>query len=187
MELQKLKSGKLYSGTISTFVPQGKMFKVVTDGKVTLKSVDQETGEEKILGLANNGQIKKRSSGAMTIQAAKNVFWFPEFQDDDVTYDPADDMPLETNVAPPMTTMEKMKAMIREQLLNEFGNSNQEYETLEEALDLDIDGDGDIGLTQYNPQPMVEEEPAPPEEPQPPQEGGGGSETEEVDQTAESP
>jgi hypothetical protein len=72
----------------------------------------------------------------------------------------------------PETLQEKMQRMVQQIAHTTMALNNAEVETLEEALDFDVDGEGEVALSGYGVIELVDEMPKePPEEPkEPPQE-----------------
>ena len=78
---------------------------------------------------------------------------------------------------PPLTLEQKLMRAFGDRLMAQYGPDSNEVETMEDAMDFDIDGDGDIAGTPYIveldpvrdlPNETLEEPPAePPAEPPP--------------------
>lgn len=136
---------QLKKGSAKIFIPKGKM-------------VDMECPEELVLGTCTpdgeyvrirhvQGRYSFKSPGFVVIDTVKEEdIWYINYQTDDITFDPVDPIPVEAAISEAPTMMDRMRAMIQQEVINRYGEN--QMETLEEAMDFDIDGDGHIG-SQY--------------------------------------
>lgn len=162
MEPTKVKSNTLYSGKKLIYIARNKRFSIHADKPVTIKSVNMETGEETIHTLKQT-DIYAKSTGLLSIQASDTTFWTIEYQDEEVTKEQPDPVPKEAAIQAPLSTLERMRQLIHQEVVSRYGEN--QIETLEEAMDFDINGDGEIGLTPHEAILMQEEniEPVTPE------------------------
>lgn len=128
-------ANKLYQGDAEIIIPVGKKYVFQHDGNS--KITDQNGFPIPDVG---------KSPGIINITSSLG-FWAIDFQDDNETYTLADDVPVEVGIESPPDIMTRMRQMIAAEVMNKYGNDSQEVETLEEALDFDIDGDGQIGYS----------------------------------------
>jgi hypothetical protein len=128
-------SDKLYSGNAEIFIPVTKKYHFQHDGASKIEDAN---------GFALNPIGK--SPGIINV-ISPNGFWAITFQDDARTYIPADDVPMEINMDEEPDIMTRMRNLITAEVMNKYGQDSNQVETLEEALDFDIDGDGEIGYT----------------------------------------
>jgi hypothetical protein len=160
MAIEKLISGNVYQGTISTFIPYNKKFSISSDGEFKVQKINPDTGE--VLESLNSDNMRLVSKSPGTFQVVpKNKttqFWSIFFQDENRTYEKSDPIPFEVNIDNPPSIMDRMRVMIQEEFMNKYGDDSREIETLEEALDFDIDNDGEIGFTAGEIAAMTDEE-----------------------------
>lgn len=142
---------QLKKGSAEIYIPKGKL-------------VDMECPEELCLGTCTpdgeyvriryvKGRYSFKSPGLVIIDTVKEEdIWYINYQTDDITFDPVDPVPVEAAISEQPTMMDRMRAMIQQEVINRYGEN--QMETIEEAMDFDIDGDGHIG-SQYE---MMDEE-----------------------------
>lgn len=156
--MEKILSNVVYSGEKHFYIPQGKRVFLYSDGAVVVNCISSN-GELLPFGGADlNKTFTFKSKGAMVIKASPETFWYASFQDVKQTFDPSDPKPVEANIENPPSTIDRMRAMIAEEIMHRYGANSDAVESAEEAFDFDIDGDGDIGLSGYEVVDMVEEE-----------------------------
>lgn len=144
-KITKLISGDVYTGDKSTYIPKGKRINLVSTDPVNILCINLETGEIKKPYLVNvNNQVFK-SPGYLTIKASKGVVWSIDFQDETKTNEVIDSDPMETDVEEPLPILQRMQEMIKNEVIARYGANSVEVETLEDAMDFDIDDDGIIG------------------------------------------
>lgn len=145
MEIKQLKSGTLYHGDIDTFIPRGKHVTLVSTDTVLINTVDIETGELKKPYLVDVQNLKFKSPGYLSIKASKKTLWSMDFQDHEKTVEKVDSVPVEQAVQEPLPILERMQQMIKAEVIARYGQNSEEAETLEDAMDFDLNDDGHIG------------------------------------------
>jgi hypothetical protein len=120
-----------------------------------------------------------KSPGYINVQS-KTGFWAIDYQE--TNHHPADEVPVEVPLQQPPNIMQRMQDMVREMVFNKYGQESVEMESMEEALNFDIDEDGHIGspyeladeeqfieevITPTAEPTATETSPTPPEEPTP--------------------
>lgn len=143
------KSSELMTGSAQIYIPPTKKFKFTHDG--TCSITDQDGFQ-----IGEGNTVISKSPGILNIMG--DGLWAIEYQDFDKTFTPADDTPVEVGIESPPDIMTRMRQMIASEFMNKYGAQSTEVETLEEALDFDIDGDGNIGFSAAEIAAMDEEE-----------------------------
>jgi hypothetical protein len=153
-----------------------------------------EDGEEVTQLLSNSHEpVEIRATGAtqleMRIPRSRHS-WYDHFKHVDAC-EKVSSIPIEIpeEAQVPETLEEKMMRFAAAMVEERYGRDSDEMESLEEAMDFDLDGDGDIGLSGYEINEMIEEIPNPEsqdrEEVDEPSDGAGTGE-EEVTSPGES-
>lgn len=130
---------KLYKGNAEIFIPPGKKYVFMADTNTT-KISDQ------------NGMpldFIAKSPGIINVES-KSGFWCIDYQM--TMHHPADPIPVEVDVGTPEpgNILDRMRQLVKEEIMNRYGANSDEVETMEEFMNFDIDGDGEIGdNTQY--------------------------------------
>jgi hypothetical protein len=165
--MDKIKSSQLNKGNAQLFIPANKGYEFVSDGEIAVVNQDGMPIE-----------LRGKSPGIISVIAAKGTNWMVHYQEPD--HHPADEVPVEVPLGEPPSILERMQQMVREEVINRYGRHSEEVETLEEAMDFDINEDGIIGspyevdedefveevITSPTAEPeTVSEEPAPPDDP----------------------
>jgi hypothetical protein len=130
--MDKINSSKLYKGNAQLFIPANKGYEFVSDGELTVVNQD---------GMPID--LKGKSPGVISVIAAKGTNWMVHYQEPG--HHPADEVPVEVPLGEPPSILERMQQMVREEVINRYGRYSEEVETLEEAMDFDINEDGVIG------------------------------------------
>lgn len=68
-----------------------------------------------------------------------------DFQDHEKTVEKVDSVPVEQAVQEPLPILERMQQMIKAEVIARYGQNSEEAETLEDAMDFDLNDDGHIG------------------------------------------
>jgi hypothetical protein len=140
-------ANKVYKGKATIRIPVNKKYVFQSDGKA--KIYDDNGFELNPIG---------KSPGTIHVEATDSEFWLMDYQDKKRTFTTADSTPVEVNIENPPDIMTRMKALIQAEIMNKYGADADEVETLEEALDFDIDGDGEIGFSAAEIAAMPDEE-----------------------------
>lgn len=125
-------SQKLYKGNAEIFIPPGKGYRFNADNSTT-KITDQ------------NGMpidFHGKSPGIINV-VSKSGFWAINYQE--TNHHPSDEVPVEVPLEQPPNVMQRMQDMVREMVFNKYGQESVEMETMEEAMNFDLDEDGHIG------------------------------------------
>jgi hypothetical protein len=152
------------TGTKVLEAPKLSRVQIRAEGQVSLFTVDAETGEPvELVASAPDGHINFRT-GEEDAQVLVKVPEGHHYSYDvwyESPYDKADPIPVEVAEEQQETLEDKMYKFLGQMMLERYGSDSDEVDTFEEAMDFDIDGDGEIGssLTQY--EEMEEEEPIP--------------------------
>lgn len=159
------------------------IYSINVSEKATLTLTNVETGEVDIMYLYpdKSKRIKAYDDLMIDLDISSVAHW--EHNDRfDVLHEKGDPVPVEVleDHGSPLTLEEKLMRAFGERLMAQYGAGSQEVETMENAMDFDIDGDGDIA----NPYgiPVVEMAPVEPVSPpaEQPAEPAGGEATPEV-------
>jgi hypothetical protein len=143
---------RLKKGSADIFIPKGKQVTLETADQLDLGTCTPE-GEYVPIKTIMQERTTFKSPGVICIKTLKEEdIWFIDYQTDDITFDPSDPVPVEAAISEAPTMLDRMRAMIYQELAHQ-GQLN-EVESLEEAMDFDIDGDGFVG-SQYE---IMEEE-----------------------------
>ncbi len=144
-----------------------------------LVQLDVDGKPIRVLGVSDDtGQltIKTKDDFTMEIRTEKNALWSLDARPINPPTEPYDPIPIEIAEEEPMTLHEQIRNMVGQMAMERYGAS--EIETIEEALNFDVDGDGEIGLSGYEvledevliptpePEPVLEE-PEPVNQPEP--------------------
>jgi hypothetical protein len=144
---------RLKSGSAEIFIPVGKSVTIESTNVLQLSTVSPD-GEIVPFKMVD-GRFVFKSPGQIIIDTPEESdIWYINYQTPEITFDKADPVPVEAAITEAPTMMERMQALIRQEVLNRYGAGSDEVETMEEAMDFDIDGDGIIG-SQYE---VMEEE-----------------------------
>jgi len=126
-----------------------------------------DTGKAiRVLGVSDdNGikTIKTTEDFTLEVRTETKALWSIDATPIHPATEPYDPIPIEIAEEEPMTLHDQIRKMVGQMALERYGAS--EIETIEEALNFDVDGDGEIGLSGFE---VVEEEvliPAPEPEP----------------------
>lgn len=138
--MEKLESGKVYSGSKEFYIPKGKRFRIEASKPFELTGINED-GEITKVYASGHTVISNISNGLMSIKLDAGQMFTVDYQQDN--RDPADPVPVELGVPEPKSLRERIQETIRELLHNEFGTQSKEVETWEEAQDFlmnDTDG-----------------------------------------------
>jgi hypothetical protein len=154
--MDEIKSSELKTGSAQIFIPNDKRYEFNVDGNIVLTDQD---------GMPI--PLKGKSPGIINVETTD--IWNVKYQE--TCHHIADDVPFEVNIEQPDDILTRMRAMITEEVMNRFGAGSEEVETLEESMNFDIDGDGEIGSPYEIPdedttmEPEVVSEPTPHDQP----------------------
>jgi hypothetical protein len=123
---------KLYKGNAEVFIPPGKKYVFNADMQSTTLT-DQNGMPIDFIG---------KSPGIINVKSTKG-FWCIDYQE--TKHHPADEVPVEVPLEEPPNIMQRMQDMVREMVFNKYGQDSLEMETMEDAMNFDLDGDGHIG------------------------------------------
>jgi hypothetical protein len=146
------KANQLYTGSATIFIPPGKKYVFQADVSTT-KLTDQD-------GMPLD--FKSKSPGVINV-TSKSGHWCIDYQE--TNHHPSDEVPYEQPLESPPPIMDRMRAMIYEEFANRYGAHSEEVETLEEAMDFDLNDDGHIGSPYEIPEDEFIEEVLTPAEP----------------------
>ena len=127
--MEKLISGKVYSGNHDFFIPHDKQFRIEATKPFQLRAIDVDTGEiTGIYGVEGN-VCSGKSAGHMRIEIPSTQMFTIDYQMD--VRDPADPTPVELGIPEPKSLRERIQATVHELLHNEFGNQpyDRDWET----------------------------------------------------------
>jgi hypothetical protein len=123
---------KLYKGNAEIFIPFGKKYVFNADMQSTTIT-DQNGMPIDFIG---------KSPGIINIKSTKG-FWCIDYQE--TKHHPADEVPVEVPLEQPPNIMQRMQDMVRDMVFNKYGQDSLEMETMEDAMNFDLDNDGHIG------------------------------------------
>jgi hypothetical protein len=126
-----VKSSELKTGSAQIYIPPDKKYEFRVDGNIILTDQD---------GMPID--LKGKSPGIINVETTD--IWNVKYQE--THHHVADEVPFEVDVdQQPEDIMSRMRALITEEVMNRYGAGSEEVETLEESMNFDIDGDGEIG------------------------------------------
>ena len=166
MEINKLTSGDIYTGSLTFYIHVGKEYVIEADQSFVVNYLTEDGEITKTLSSYNN-KVHNKSGGIMQVVPAQaTAFWTPTYQDEAVSKEVPDPTPIEVGLEKPPTLIERMQQFIRSELANNYGAGSQELETWEEAQDFMMNDADDI-VSPYELHAMQEEMIEPPTEPAP--------------------
>ena len=126
---------QLKVGNAEIFIPKGKPVSFEAPDFVTLSTASPD-GE--IVPIKTfKGAFHFKSPGFLAVETTNpSDIWYINYQTEDITFDKSDPIPVEAAITEAPTMMDRMRALIREEVLNRYGRTD-EIETLEEATDRD--------------------------------------------------
>lgn len=155
--MDTVKSSELKTGSATIFIPPNKRYEFKVDGNLVLTNQD---------GLP----IDKAGKSPGIINVETTDIWTVEYQE--TKHHKNDPIPFEVDVdEKPTNILDRMRDLIKAEVMNRYGADSEEVETLEESMNFDIDGDGEIGSPYEIPdedstmEPEVAPEPPPPDQP----------------------
>ncbi len=121
-----------------------------------LIELDKDGKPKRIIGKSDdNGKANfvSRADFTLEVRTEPKSLWtldaFPVMSDKE----PYDPIPVEIAEEEPLTLHEQIRTLVGQMAIERYGKS--QVDTIEEALNFDVDGDGKIGLSGYE---VVEEE-----------------------------
>ncbi len=115
------------------------------DGKaIRVLGVSDDTGKKTIV---------TREDFTLEVRTEPKSLWSIDARPINPPTEPYDPIPIEIGEEEPLTLHDQIRKMVGQMAVERYGES--EMETIEEALNFDVDGDGEIGLSGFE---VVEEE-----------------------------
>ncbi len=122
----------------------------------SLIQLDDDGKAIRVLGVSDdNGlkTIKTTEDFTLEVRTEAKALWSLDAMPIHPPTEPFDPVPIEIAEEEPLTLHEQIRKMVGQMALERYGDS--EIESIEEALNFDVDGDGEIGLSGFE---VVEEE-----------------------------
>lgn len=132
--MKDINANKLYKGKAQIFIPPGKKYCLQKEPDTTVDITDQNG-----LRLDHAG----KSPGIINITTGASVVWAMNYQE--TNHHPSDPVPTEQPLESPPDIMSRMRAIVIEEISNKYGRDSEEMETMEEAMNFDLNDDGHIG------------------------------------------
>ncbi len=110
----------------------------------------------RVLGVSDDTgrrTIKTKEDFTLEVRTDKHSLWSIDAKPISPPTEPYDPIPIEIGEEEPLTLHDQIRKMVGQMALERYGAD--EIETIEEALNFDVDGDGEIGLSGFE---VVEEE-----------------------------
>lgn len=130
--MNTVKSSELKKGNAEIFIPPGKKYHFASDNIIDV--FDQNGMRIDLIG---------KSPGIINIKTGAKVTWCVNYQE--TNHHPANEVPTEQPIEDKPDMLTRMRALIYEEVANKYGANSEEVETLEEAMNFDLDNDGHIG------------------------------------------
>ncbi len=132
----------------------------------SLVQLDEGGKPMRVLGVSDDAgilTIKTTDDFTMEVRTEPKALWSLDATPISPPTEPYDPIPIEIAEEEPMTLHQQIRQMVGQMALERYGHS--EMETIEEALNFDVDGDGEIGLSGFEVMEDEELEPTPDPEP----------------------
>lgn len=132
--MKDINANKLYKGKAQIFIPPGKKYCLQKEPETTVDLTDQNGLRIDLTG---------KSPGIINIMTGAGVVWAMSYQE--TNHHPSDPVPTEQPIDSPPDIMARMRAIVLEEISNKYGMESEEMETMEEAMNFDLNDDGHIG------------------------------------------
>ncbi len=116
----------------------------------SLIQLDEAGKGIRILGVSDEQglkTIKTTDDFTLEVRTEAKALWSMDAVPINPPTEPYDPVPIEIAEEEPMTLHDQIRKMVGQMALERYGAS--EIETIEEALNFDVDGDGEIGLSGF--------------------------------------
>lgn len=153
----------------SPYVFQGnEKVSIIAEGPIAVFSVGEDGVPEDIVGSSLDGRLRFRTRGPFRgyVNIADGLHWSMDVTEMPDPFDKSDPVKVEIpdDAKIPETLEDKLKRFLMGMIVERYGKESVEHETMEDALDMDVDDDDAIPLSGYEVTEMTDVFPDIPEE-----------------------
>ena len=141
-------------------IPAFHKVEILAEGRVSVYSVDEDGQPSALVATSEKGRLRFRTKETLSVYISVGEdLHFDISLVDQNPYDKVDPTPVELpEEAGPATLEDRLKTFLAGMVAERFGQDSDQMETLEEALDFDMDDEEDP-LSGYEVQEMIEDYP----------------------------